>query len=125
MFKRHNSSKSVLIHFKRWSRKSYASFCSLHKEIKISNLSANVSERLLEKCLMIRQIAIYYLNQNEQTAIDDDDLEVEQTEILMQSLTGQLYPVANKDLYSQKTNIYHFKSDQFSIDMKTDHSFSF
>lgn len=37
------------LHFKKWSRKAYASFISISRVVVINHLSANITERLLQK----------------------------------------------------------------------------
>ncbi len=49
MQKQQSYSKSCSLRFKRWSRKSYAAFVSLHHEVTIGNLSAHVSDRICQK----------------------------------------------------------------------------
>ena len=49
MQKQQSYLKSASLRFKRWSRKRYAAFVSLHQEVTIGNLAVHVSNRILLK----------------------------------------------------------------------------
>jgi len=91
MFKQHTNSTHSL-RFKRWSRKSYAIFASLHKVVSIGALVVSVADKSLQKVTGHISNCVSNLFKNAQEANESvfEELETSSNSCNIQTLTIQL-----------------------------------
>lgn len=93
MKKQHRTYQSVVLRFRKWSRKAYAAFISIHHTVNIGQLATSVSERFQAKNLSLHgclysSVGLIPVDVQEQEEKWEDE-----TELLLKGTSGFLCPV--------------------------------
>ena len=77
--------KPVVLRFRKWSRKAYAAFISIHHTVNIGQLATHVSERFQAKNLSLHGCLCL--------SADLIPADVQEQELLLKGISGFLCPV--------------------------------
>lgn len=85
--------KSVVLRFRKWSRKAYAAFISIHHTVNIGQLATSVSERFQAKNLSLHGCLCLSAGLIPADAQEREEKWEDETELLLKGISGFLCPV--------------------------------
>lgn len=85
--------KPVVLRFRKWSRKAYAAFISIHHTVNIGQLATYVSERFQAKNLSLHGCLCLSADLISADVQEQEEKWEDETELLQKGLSGFLCPV--------------------------------
>lgn len=93
MRKQYRTYKPVVLRFRKWSRKAYAAFVSIHHTVNIGQLATYVADRFQAKNLSLHGNLCSSVGLMSADVQEQEDICEDETELLQKGISGFLCPV--------------------------------